>query len=132
MNRRAVTPYQAPPRVIHYASPATDPYADLMRYTGAELAARRHDDAVLYARWIARQAQIAERDRRTRRFMVGFGAAVAVALLTGCGVAGWLVYRAVTAAAGIPVAGLIVGAVFLLGATVAGGRACVTVVQHRH
>src|SRR5438046_3170636 len=84
------------PRVVHYPDPATR--HDLAYLTPAELAARRREQQLMYARWLVRQAAIAEHDRKVRRFWLGFGATVAVVVLVGLAVAGWLVYRAVTGA----------------------------------
>jgi hypothetical protein len=51
-------------------------------------------------------------------------------VLGGCGVLGWLAYRALTATSlGLLAIPLALLAVF---AVVAGGRRCITVVQHWH
>jgi len=96
----------------------------------AELAARRKREAEEYARWRARQDALAEHDRKVRRFLLGFGAAVGTGLVAGIGVAGWLVWHAF-AAAGV---GLIAVPLALLATAglVVGGHRCVTVVQHWH
>ncbi len=98
--------------------------------TRAELAARRKREAEEYARWRARQDALAEHDRKVRRFLLGFGAAVGTGLVAGIGVAGWLVWHAF-ATAGV---GLIAVPLVLLATAglVVGGRRCVTVVQHWH
>lgn len=122
------------PRIIHYIDPAPSPQTELLLHTAAVLAARRQRDRALYARWVKRQAAIAERDRKVRRFMLGFGVTVAVAMLGVCGVVGWLAYQAITTAAanaGAWIGGLVIGAL-VLGGAVAGGCRCVTIIEHRH
>jgi hypothetical protein len=118
-----------PVRVIHYVDPA--PRADLVAYSAAQIAARREEQQLMYARWQQRQAVQAERDRKARRFFLGFGAVVGVAVLAGCSVAGWLVYRAVTGIGVGSIAAVVVGVLALAG-LLAGGRRCVTIVQHWH
>jgi hypothetical protein len=134
MSRRMTTAAPAP-RIIHYIDPAPTAQTELLLHTAAELAARRHREQALYARWVARQAAITESDRRTHRFLLGFGATVALVLLAGCGVVGWLTYHAITttaaANAGAWLGGLIIGALVLTGAVV-GSRRCVTIIEHRH
>jgi hypothetical protein len=127
-------PVQAPaaaPRVIHYPDPAAQ--GVLAYVTPRELAARRAEQRMLYARWAARQAAIAEHDRKVRRFLLGFGAVIALALLAGIGVAAWWIWRAVT---GITPDGLTAGLGLLgllgLALLVVGGSRCITVVQHWH
>ena len=98
--------------------------------TRAELAARRRHDAEQYARWQARQLAQAERDRRVRRFLLGFGLAVGTGLLAGIAISGWLIWHAL-ATAGVGV--LAVPLVLLVAAgLVVGGQRCITVVQHWH
>src|SRR5204862_6548766 len=96
----------------------------------AQLATREREQRALYARWAARQAAYAEHDRKVRRFWLGFGAIVAVAVLAGLAVAGWLAYRAVTGAG----LGLLAvpAVVLVLAGLVVGGHRCITVVQHWH
>ncbi len=122
-------PVQAPaPRVVHYVDPAAR--QELLHSTAAQLAARQREQRLLYARWEARQAAIAERDRKVRRFWLGFGAVVGTAVLAGLAVAGWLVYHAITTA-GIGL--LAVPLIVLAAAGVAvGGHRCITTVQHWH
>jgi hypothetical protein len=117
------------PRVIHYIDPA--PRRDLVAYTAAELAARRREQEVLYARWVARQAAIAERDRKVRRFWLGFGAIAAAGLLTGLVVAGWLVWHAI-ATVGLGALAVPIVILAVVGLLVVGGHRCITVVQHWH
>jgi hypothetical protein len=115
-------------RVTHYVDPA--PARAVVLLTPAQLAAQRREQHLLYARWAARQNAIAEHDRKVRRFWLGFGAIVAVAVLAGLAVLGWLAYRAVTGA-GIGL--LAVPAVVLaVAGLVVGGHRCITVVQHWH
>ena len=98
--------------------------------TRAELAARRKREAEQYDRWRARQMEIAERDRKVRRFLLGVGLAVGTGLLSGIGVAGWLVYHAiVSAGAGLIAAPLVL---FAVAGLAVGGHRCVTIVQHWH
>ena len=98
--------------------------------TRAELAARRRREAEQYDRWRLRQMEIAERDRKVRRFLLGAGLAVGTGLLAGIGVTGWIVWHALTTAG---VGLLAVPLVLLIGAgLVVGGHRCITVVQHWH
>jgi hypothetical protein len=98
--------------------------------TRAELAARRRRDAEQYARWLLRQEEIAERDRKVRRFLLGLGAAVGTGLLAAIAIGGWLIWQAL-ATAGVGV--LAVPVVLLVAAgLVVGGHRCITVVQHWH
>lgn len=119
----------APRRVVHYVDPV--PNRDhLVLHTVAQLEARRAEQRALYARWVARQAVIAERDRKARRFWLGFGSIVALALLAGVTVAGWLVWHAI---AGVGLGVLAIPVIVLaLAGLVVGGHRCVTVVQHWH
>jgi hypothetical protein len=98
--------------------------------TRAELAARRKRDAEQYNRWRLRQEELAERDRKVRRFLLGVGLAVGTGLLAAVGVAGWIVWHALTTSG---VGLLVVPLVLLIGAgLVVGGHRCITVVQHWH
>ncbi len=129
MAKQLPVPARMPvPRVVHYADPAPRP--ELVLYTAAQLAARRREQQALYARWAARQAVIAERDRKVRRFWLGFGAVTGLALLAVLAVAGWLVWHAITATGlGLLAVPLIVLAV---AGVVVGGQRCITIVQHWH
>jgi hypothetical protein len=111
-------------RVIYYPDPA--PYrGELLHGTEAQLAAWRQEQHLLYVRWKARQAAIAEHDRRVRRFMLGLGATVGVGVVGGLVVAGWLL-------AGL-LGGLGLLAIpFVVAGLAVGGHRCVTVVQHWH
>ena len=123
--RLAVIPPPAA-RVVHYVDPST-PAERAFPLSPAQLAAKQRRDQAAYARWKARQAAIAERDRKLRRFWLGFGAIIALAVLTALLVAGWLVWTvAGLGALAIPVliAGVAVAAL--------GGHRCITVVQHWH
>jgi len=130
-------------RIVYYPDPTiTDPHTALARHTIADLEARRREDAVLYARWVQRQAIIAERDRRTRRILIWTFAGIGTTVLAGLGIAGWLAYRAIattaanataadTAGGGSWLLGLALGAIVLAGA-VYGGHKCITIIEHRH
>ena len=113
-------------RTVHYVDPAT---AAELAYplSPAQLAAKAQRDRVLYARWKARQLAIAERDRKVRRFWLGFGAVIALALLLALGIAGWLLWTVL--GLGVLAIPALVGGVAAL---VVGGHRCITVVQHWH
>ena len=129
-NTMAHTKLVAPKaRVIHYPDPATRT-ADPARYTRPAMAARRAEQQALYARWLVWQAAAAERDRKVRRFWLGFGAVVGTAVLAAVAMAGWLVWHAITATGlGVLAAPLVV---VVLAGLVVGGRRCITIVQHWH
>ena len=129
MSRRVPVSRPPAPRVIHYVDPST--LAELAYpLHPAQLAARRRQQQALYLRWKARQEAIAERDRKVRRFWLGFGAVLALALLTGLALVGWLVWQALAA---VSLDALAVPAVIVLVAVLGvGGHRCVTVVQHWH
>ncbi len=113
-------------RTVHYVDPAT---AAELAYplSPAQLAAKAQRDRVLYARWKARQLAIAERDRKVRRFWLGFGAVIGLAVLIALGIAGWLHWTGLgLGALAIP---LLIGGIAVLAV---GGHKCVTVVQHWH
>ena len=121
-------PATRPPsaRVIHYVDTAT-PAELAYPMHPAQLAARQRRQQALYATWKARQEQIAERDRKVRRFWLGFGAVLGLAVLVGLVLAGWLLWTAVgLGVLAVPAMVLIVTAVAV------GGHRCVTVVQHWH
>ena len=120
-------PAQPAPRVIHYIDP-TMPATGMTVLTERELLARRERDRVLYARWVQRRAQLAERDRKVRRFWLGFGAVVGVA---GLALVGWLVWFVFHAAASLGLFAIPL-ALLALSGLVAGGHRCVTIVQHMH
>jgi hypothetical protein len=133
MSKRAIarTAPATPARVVYYTDPA--PHADLVYYNPRQLAARRRAEAEQYARWEARQLAIAERDRKVRRFMLGFGAVVGTGFLAGLGVVGWMVWHALAGlSATVGLAAFGVAAVLGAGALVVGGHKCITVVKHWH
>src|SRR3954454_21172295 len=66
--------------------------------TRAELPPRRQREAEQYDRWRLRQMEIAERDRKVRRFLLGLGLSIGTGVLVGVGVGGWLVYHAIVSA----------------------------------
>ena len=110
------------PRVIHYPDPTI---AAPLVLTQEQLVARQRREQQLYARWARRQAEIAERDRRVRRFWLGFGATAGLATIAITVALVWWAW-AVIGLLAIP-------AVVLGGAgLVAGGQRCITVVQHWH
>jgi fatty acid desaturase len=126
MNRRV--PATRPPmsRVIHYVDAAT-PAELAYPMSPGQLAAKQRQQHVAYLRWKARQEAIADRDRKVRRFWLGFGAVIGLAVLTALIVLGWLAWTVV---------GLGVLAVPVLIAATAvvavGGHRCITIVQHWH
>jgi len=116
------------PRIVHYPDPAGP--RRLVAYPARELAARRREHDLLYARWAERQAVIAEHDRRARRFLLGLGAVVGTAFLAVVAVVGWIVWHAI---ANVGLGALAVPVVILgLAGLVVGGHRCITVVQHWH
>jgi hypothetical protein len=133
MSKRALVPTApaAPARVITYIQP--EPLPAHYLYSRAELAARRREQQAQVARWAVRQQALAERDRKVRRFMLGFGAVVGAGVLTGVALVGWIIYHAlagVGSAAWLALLGfaaVVVGPVALIG-----GHRCITVVKHWH
>jgi Flp pilus assembly protein TadB len=122
-------PVQRPDiRVIPYVDPAQP--AAMQLYTAQELAQRRAQDRVLYARWQLRQAEYAERDRKVRKFMLGFAAAFAAVAVVAVGLLVWLAYTAIVSiGAGLLLVPL---ALVALAGVAFGGHRCVTIVQHWH
>jgi hypothetical protein len=117
--------------VVTYLQPEPVPAHYL--YSRAELAARRRDQQLAYARWSERQLAIAEHDRKVRRFMLGFGAVIGTGILTGVGVAGWIIYHAITGvSSGAWLTALGIAAVIAGPAALVGGHRCITVISHRH
>jgi fatty acid desaturase len=132
MSRRLPATRPPAPRVIHYIDPATPVTPAELAYPlyPAQLAAQQRQQQALYLRWKARQEAIAVRDRKLRRFWLGFGAVLALGVLTGLAVLGWLIWQALTA---ISLGALAVPVVILLAAVLGvGGHRCITVVQHWH
>ena len=124
-------PATRPPmaRVIHYVDPSTPAELAYPMHPG-QLAARQRQQQALYAKWKARQEAIAERDRKVRRFWLGFGTVIALAMLAGLALAAWLVWQALTAVSlGVLAVPVVILLVAVLGV---GGHRCVTVVQHWH
>ena len=117
-----------PVRVVHYVDPALQ--SDLTRYgllNPAEIVKQQQRNTELYLRWKTRQAEIAERDRKFRRFWTGFGALVGLAFLAGLLVGGWLLWTV------LGLGMLAVPVVLLLaGGLAVGGHRCITIVQHLH
>ena len=122
------------PRVIHYVQPSPEVDASLLLYTAAELATRRQEQQVLYARWLARRQVQVEKDRKVRRFWLGFGAVAGGGLLAVLALLGWLAYQAVAgvmAGAGVGLLGVL-AVVLLVGLVGVGGHRCITTIQHWH
>jgi len=130
MSKRALAA-TSPARVVHYIQPA--PTADLIAYHPAQLAARRREQREMYARWVARQEAIRDRDRKVRHFLLGLGAVLGVGILAGCSVAGWIIYHALShVGSTVWLAALGVLAVVLGPVALVGGHRCITVVKHWH
>jgi hypothetical protein len=132
MRSRQIASTQSVSPPIYYVQPAQQ--QSVMLFDPAQLAEQRHWDAVLFARWQARQAAIVERDRRVRRLLLRVGVSVAVGLLLVAGLLGWLTARALAAGAvgaGTAVGGLFVGAL-VVAALGVGGHRCITIVKHFH
>jgi hypothetical protein len=126
MSRRL--PATRPPvaRVIHYVDAAT-PAELAYPMHPAQLAAQQHRQQVAYLRWKTRQQELAVRDRKVRRFWLGFGAVIGLAVIAGLVFAGWLLWT------GIGLGVLAVPAMVAIVAVLAvGGHRCITVVQHWH
>ena len=140
MSRRVPVSRPPTPRVIHYVDPAT-PAAPAVLMNTHQLAIQQKRQAARYAqwkqrqqamylRWKARQEAIAERDRKVRRFWLGFGAVLALGLLAGLAVVAWLVWQALAAVSlGVLAVPALIVLVAVLGV---GGHRCITVVQHWH
>lgn len=113
------------PRVITYADPQQAQYVRVL--SPLEAAEKRARDAQLYARWVQRQAQIAERDRKARRFWLGFGATVGLAIVAALVVVGWLAWTVLgLGALAVPLM------IALTAGLAVGGHRCITIVQHMH
>ncbi|BCJ51253.1 hypothetical protein Asp14428_27280 [Actinoplanes sp. NBRC 14428] len=117
-----------PVRTVHYIDPAMQ--SDLIRHglmNPAEMVRQQQRNTELYLRWKARQAEIKERDKKFRRFWLGFGALVGLVFLAGLFVGGWLLWTVMGLGA------LAVPVVLLLACGLAvGGHRCITIVQHMH
>jgi fatty acid desaturase len=126
MTRRLPATRMPAPQVIHYVDPATPAELAYPMHPG-QLAARQRQQQALYATWKARQEQIAVRDREVRRFWLGFGAVIGLAVLAGLVFTGWLLWTGIgLGVLAIPALALIVTALAI------GGHRCITVVQHWH
>ena len=126
MNRRLPATRPPAPRVIHYVDPAT-PAELAYPLHPAQLAARQRQQQAVYLRWKARQDAIAVRDRKVRRFWLGFGAVLGLAVLAALAVAGWLLWTGI--GLGVLAVPVLAG---LVAALAVGGHRCITVVQHWH
>jgi uncharacterized membrane protein YdbT with pleckstrin-like domain len=126
MSKRLPTMRPPTTRVVHYVDPATS--AELAYpLNPAQLAAKQRQQHVAYLRWKARQEAIAHRDRKARRFWLGFGAVIGLAVLIALAVAGWLLWTGV--GLGILAIPVLIGGIAALAV---GGHRCITVVQHWH
>ncbi|WP_127501203.1 hypothetical protein [Actinoplanes solisilvae] len=117
-----------PVRTIHYVDPAMQ--SDLQRYgllNAAEIIRQKQRNSELYLKWQIRQAEIKERDKKFRRFWLGFGALVGLVLLVVVFIGGWWLWTI----AGLGVLAVPVVLLFA-GALAAGGHRCITIVQHMH
>jgi hypothetical protein len=122
-------PAHRPHLIDHIDPTAVGPQQQqLWYYPAAQAAARRHQDRILYARWAARQAELAEHDRKVRRLLLRLFALLGVAILAGTCLLAWFAWQAITAlGAGILAIPLIIAVAGLLA-----GRRCTTIVQHWH
>ena len=126
MSRRVPMSRPPTPPVIAYVDPAT-PAELAYPLTPAQLAARQRQQQAAYARWKTRQAAIAARDRKVRRFWLGFGAVIGLAVLAALDLAGWLLWAGL--GLGVLAIPVLIAAVVALAV---GGHRCITVVQHWH
>jgi hypothetical protein len=117
-------PAQPAPRFIYIQQP--DPASQLATFNAAEIMARREEYRILRAKWELRQQEIKAKDRKVRRFWLGFGLAVGTAVLLGLGLIAWAMFSVGLAVLAIPA--VLLG---LVGLGV-GGHRCVTIVQHWH
>lgn len=118
-----------PAQVIHYPDPVAQ-RGVLILHTAAEVQAFREHQAQITQRQRDRLTAIADRDRKTRRFWLGFGAVIGLAFLTLLIVAGFLLWH-VLAGLGLGVLA-VPGVVLLLGGVAVGGHRCITIVEHMH
>jgi Flp pilus assembly protein TadB len=124
MARQLPGQVRVPAPVVQYLDPAAQ---QLLYLTPAQLAARQRQDAILYARSRERRRVQRERDRKLRRFWLGFGATVGLAFLIAMLLVGWLIWTVV--GLGVLAVPLVIG---LSVALAAGGHRCITIVQHMH
>ena len=129
MARRNTLQQMPSPRVIHYVDPST-PAELAYPMNPARLAAKQQQDRQLYAQWKVRQLAAAERERKFRRFWLGFGAVIALGVLAALVLVGWLLWQFL-ASLNLGVLALPLVAVLAVG-TAVGGHHCVTTVTHRH
>jgi hypothetical protein len=126
-SRRPMQPQVRPVawyELVPYFDPAT---GQLLQMTPGQLAAKQRKDAQLYARYIERRDIRVARERKARRFWLGFGLVIGVAFLIAMVVLGWLIWS--VAGLGILAVPVVIG----LSACVAvGGHRCITIVQHTH
>jgi hypothetical protein len=116
-------------RVVQYLDPSMTGVG-LVPMTERELLAKRAEDRRLYARWVQRRAELAERDRKVRRFLLSVGLLAGLAGLAVVAGAVWFVAQAVVSL-GVGLLAIPVALLALAGLAV-GGHRCVTVVQHWH
>ena len=128
MARRMPVQHLTATRVVHYVDPALQ--SDLTRYgllNPAEIVRQQQRNTELYLRWRTRQAEIRERDKKFRRFWIGFGALVGLVLVATVFVGGWLLWTVLgLGVLAIPVV------LLLAGGLAVGGHRCITIVQHLH
>jgi hypothetical protein len=111
-------------QLIPYLNQAT---GQLEYMTPATLAARQREDARLYARWTERRRIQRQRDRKVRRFWLGFGAVIGLAFIAAMVLLGWLIWTVF--GLGVLAVPVVLG---LGGLVAAGGHRCITIVQHMH
>ena len=132
MARRQSVQHTQATRVVHYVDPAMQ--SELTRYgllNPAEMVRQQQRNSELYLRWKTRQAEIKERDKKFRRFWVGFGAVVGLVSLVVAFVGGYLIWDYL---AGLGFTAIVIIPVILLitGSLAVGGHRCITIVQHMH
>jgi hypothetical protein len=124
--RKPVAQYRPvmPEQLVPYFNAATQQMTYL---TPAQLIAKQREDARLVARWHQRRDARRQRDRKLRRFWLGFGAVIALAFLIVLAVLGWWIWT--VAGLGVLAVPVVLG---LGGLAAAGGHRCITIVQHMH
>lgn len=113
-----------PEQLVPYFNAATQQMTYL---TPAQLIARQREDARLVARWHERRDAQRQRDRKQRRFWLGFGAVIALVFVILLAVVGWWIWTVV--GLGVLAVPLVLG---LGSIAAAGGHRCITIVQHMH
>ena len=91
--RSTVVASRSASRVVYITDPAV---RREVHYSPAQLAAKRREEQRMYREWTVRQAAIAEKDRKARRFWLGFGAVVGIGLLATIAVVVWWLWHAIT------------------------------------